>query len=171
MGRDDGCWLYMGALFDSGYGAFKTPLGNRAHRVSWILHNGPIPASLLVLHHCDIRNCVNPEHLFLGTHADNHRDMDEKGRRVLRTGAHHRPESIEKIRNAKREQWRSLSPEKRRVFIQSSAKARLGKKRGRYKPCPARICEHCGATFEPTYPSSKVRFCSKSCSTKHRMAH
>lgn len=51
-----------------------------AHRASWELHNGPVPEGLMVLHHCDVRNCVNPEHLFLGTNKDNLEDCARKGR-------------------------------------------------------------------------------------------
>ena len=56
-----------------------------AHRVSWELHYGPIPAGRQVLHHCDTTQCVRPAHLFLGTQADNVADMIRKGRRG-RTG-------------------------------------------------------------------------------------
>lgn len=75
-----GCWLWFGAE-GSGYGrvGFK---GNLllTHRVSWELTNGPIPDGLWVLHKCDVRCCVNPDHLFLGTPKDNMQDKLRKGR-------------------------------------------------------------------------------------------
>ena len=94
-----GCWVWTGNLVGSlGYGGLrvgnKTP---RAHRVSWELFRGPIPAGMHVLHKCDVPSCVNPDHLFLGTHLENMRDKERKGRGNQPTG----------VRNAKT----TLSPD------------------------------------------------------------
>lgn len=76
-----GCWLWTLAVDRSGYGKTRYQRKDiRAHRWSWVIHNGPVPEGLYVLHRCDVPACVNPSHLFLGTHADNDRDMREKGR-------------------------------------------------------------------------------------------
>jgi hypothetical protein len=83
--KPDGCWLYDGAREINGYGYLKNPFGDKpkfmtAHRASWIFAHGPIPEGRLVLHKCDIRGCVNPDHLYLGDKADNAVDMHWRGR-------------------------------------------------------------------------------------------
>lgn len=73
------CWLWCGSLSHLGYGAMNACGESKAHRVAWRLFRGD-PGELFVLHECDVRNCVNPDHLFLGTQADNVHDMFRKGR-------------------------------------------------------------------------------------------
>ncbi len=84
-----GCWLWRGQLNQSGYGIlWLAGRARLAHRVAWLFFHGEIPLGLLVCHKCDVRACVNPEHLFLGTHTDNARDREEKGRSMLGEKVH-----------------------------------------------------------------------------------
>ncbi len=74
------CWFWMGALDTGGYGLMQSTISSKAHRISWTLFHGNIPKDKKVLHKCDNRNCVNPDHLFLGSQYDNVHDMIAKGR-------------------------------------------------------------------------------------------
>lgn len=86
--RKSGCWLWTGATAGRPrYGCVRFGKRKlRAHRVSWQIHRGRIPNGLLVCHNCDTPLCVNPDHLFLGTHADNQQDSVRKGRRPNQKG-------------------------------------------------------------------------------------
>lgn len=78
-----GCWIWTAAIGNKGYGHFWSVVRPEpAHRVSYRLHNGEIADGLLVLHRCDNRLCVNPDHLFLGTNQDNMTDMVKKDRQA-----------------------------------------------------------------------------------------
>jgi hypothetical protein len=87
------CWIWQGALFDDGYGVCHWHNGNqihqRAHRVSWMFHNGEITDDLCVLHHCDTPVCINPDHLYVGTPQDNMDDKMARGRHVAVQGEDH----------------------------------------------------------------------------------
>lgn len=78
---DNGCWLLPPSKKNNGYSKMRiNGVNKRAHKVSWEVFVGPVPKGLLVLHHCDVRHCVNPAHLWLGTPKDNYEDMLRKNR-------------------------------------------------------------------------------------------
>ena len=79
-----GCWLWTGVANNSGYGRIVVnDVLKLAHRVSYEIYVGPIPDGMCLCHRCDVRLCVNPDHLFLGTRVDNTADMVAKGRQAI----------------------------------------------------------------------------------------
>jgi hypothetical protein len=83
-----GCWIWTAAKDKDGYGLFSLTRNYvmRATRYSYLMFNGPILGGEIVCHTCDTPQCVNPAHLFTGSHKDNMRDMTQKGRLGLRHG-------------------------------------------------------------------------------------
>lgn len=97
--QDSNCWLWTGSK-RKGYGKTQDNRKNLiASRVSWVIHEGQIPAGLFVCHRCDRPECVNPDHLFLGTHVSNMTDAAQKGRKAIKLNW----EKVEAIRQLRKE--------------------------------------------------------------------
>ena len=91
VNKTEGCWLWTGSLTEKGYGKVTYKRRTyRAHRLIYEKLVGPIPTGYFICHTCDVPNCVNPNHLWIGTHKENMRDMCIKGRAATgeRNGRH-----------------------------------------------------------------------------------
>lgn len=106
---ESGCWLWTACETDGGYGLIT--YRNRsigAHRAAWIAFRSPIPKGAMVCHKCDTPQCMNPDHLFLGSPSDNARDMVRKGRNRDNSGSRHGMSKLDetKVREIRR-RWMS----------------------------------------------------------------
>lgn len=105
----DDCWLWVGSMHKLGYGILtRNNKLLKAHRYSWELFRGKIPDNINVLHKCDVRNCVNPSHLFLGTQKDNMRDCVKKGRHKIPPVRYGEQNHNSKLKRTEVEQMRDL---------------------------------------------------------------
>lgn len=103
----DGCWIYG---TNQRYGMILRDDGKpqSAHKFSYELHKGEVPTGLYVCHTCDVKQCVNPDHLYAGTHEDNTRDIIERGRTAKNSGRVVKTKPVKRYR-----QGRALSKENR----------------------------------------------------------
>ena len=108
---EEGCWNWNASKDSYGYGYIgrrNKSAGSaciRSHRLSWMLWNGPIPDGMCICHKCDNPSCVNPDHLFLGSHKDNMQDMFSKERRKSVKGENH---GLAKLTNTQAETIKDL---------------------------------------------------------------
>ncbi len=133
-----GCWLWSGVVGQSGYGSVSiSKIKYQAHRISYLLYNGIDPGNSLVLHKCDVRICVNPDHLFLGDHFDNMADMVAK-KRHWTTFGEFRPNSkltendVIEIRSLYNQGIRCYILAKRYGVLASTVKAIVDRKRWKH---------------------------------------
>jgi hypothetical protein len=98
VNKTESCWIWTAACRHHGYGAFNDSPEIIAHRMAWHLTYGAVPDGMMVLHKCDVRRCVRPDHLFLGTAKDNTQDCISKGR-FPKPNAKLSPETVRLIRS------------------------------------------------------------------------
>ena len=151
--KTEGCWIWNGVISTHGYG--KIGKNGLAHRKSYEYVYGKIPKGLQVCHKCDNRTCVNPAHLFLGTNADNLKDMTDKGRRARGS----------KIANSILDEQKVLEIRKKRLsgweyqqiadeykiswyLVRSVCKNRQWKHVPLGEECKNYICPHRGYTYQ-----------------------
>mgnify|MGYP001586741605 CR=1 FL=1 len=136
--NESGCWGWSGQIQTDGYGIIgvkRRSLALRynlyAHRLSWGIHFGSIPKGLFVCHQCDNPPCTRPDHLFLGTNADNMRDSKQKGRQKNIPGRRH----IGENNGYAKLTWKAA----RAIRTSNESCAKLGRRFGVDKTCVSRI--------------------------------
>ena len=184
----NGCWRWLGYKNRAGYGLFTVPDGTRSgaslpvHRLMYHLVRGPVPAALFVCHVCDVPDCCNPDHLFLGTTQDNTADKMEKGRGTKgeTQGASKLTEADVMAIRQRRAQGETVRSIAQSLGVSSGAvwfaetgrtwrhlEGHRGAHRGNLVIQP-RICElaSCGRTYQPI--RRKQKFCSHECGISYR---
>lgn len=136
VNKTDSCWLWTSKLNGSGYGVIAVPDDTRgnsscgtrvkrryflAHRMAWELTHGSIPEDKILCHHCDNPICVRPDHLFLGSHADNIRDKVSKNRQAMGTKNSQAKLTEEKVKEIRAIGYKLMEKEVAQMFKVSPA--------------------------------------------------
>lgn len=134
-----GCLRWTGSHTEKGYGKVDYQGKQwRVHRLAWTIRYGPIPDGLNVCHRCDVTDCFEDTHLFLGTQLINIHDMINKGRQPLNKGTYERTDEVRaKMSVAALRRWED--PKERTRIGKLSGASRLSKKRGPYRKAPPRM--------------------------------
>ena len=126
--KTDTCWLWKGTTYRFGYGHFRRKINGKwvmykAHRYSYEQHKGEIPEGLIIRHSCDNPKCVNPNHLSVGTHKENHDDMLKRGRQSFGINPEHlnHQKLVKEIREYKMKHPETSGVELSRIFKTSPA--------------------------------------------------
>jgi hypothetical protein len=151
---ESGCWIWIGKLTPQGYGRSSKDYSNTrtsgAHRLSFETYRVPILEGQHVCHVCDIRCCVNPQHLWVGTHADNMRDRTEKGRGTKGRSVH-TAESKQKISKSmvgeNHHMYNKHHTEETKQKIRDNYPDVSGENNSMSNPKWQLTCEHCGKTM------------------------
>lgn len=123
------CWMWN-ATFSQVYGTFYIEgKPHKAHRISYEMHIGKIPTGLFVLHKCDTTKCVNPDHLFLGTHQDNSDDKIKKGRCPKGADAYHWKGGVTKDMVTYRKAWWEKNKAAKAAIYQQTARENKWKRK------------------------------------------
>lgn len=145
------CWLWTGGRYPNGYGRICVHQKFfSVHRFSYSRFRGAIPPGLCVCHHCDVRACVRPDHLFLGTNAENTADRHRKGRDASgsRNGAYTHPERVPEVRGERNGQAKLTESdvhEAKALSLQGVSGRRIGARLGVDGSAISRLL--CGKTW------------------------
>lgn len=125
---ETGCWIWTGQQHQKdGYGMWKCAGEWLAHRVSYIVANGAIPDGLCVCHTCDVRECVNPDHLWAGTNDENMADMKNKGRAVCGERHHSAKLTADNVRDIRDSDMRPSTAAKKYGISHTAAQRVIDK--------------------------------------------
>lgn len=156
---ESGCWLWMTAQTEKGYGKGRYPgyVTRRAHKLSWIAFRGEVPENLIVCHKCDTPSCINPNHLYLGTNAQNQADKRRKISEAYakRTHCLHGHELTE----SNQKDWLDHTG-KRYIICRECSRLALVKQYNKVRKgqgIPLQLTSTCGKVFSGNFAGQRIK--------------